>query len=326
MPDQDIYFGATAIWLMVGWSFLLGSAIGSFLNVVAYRLPLGLNLSRPGSRCPNCERPIRWYHNVPIFGWLMLRGRCADCYAPISMRYPIVEFIVALASGILAWSATLPATSAGGSTAYGVDPVLVFYHLVLLWTLLAAALLEWDGNQIPIKFLALVLALGIATPLFHPEVFSEAGEIAQLDVIILDQGVNLAAASLLGLLAWPLLVQNGSHTLILTGATRMLQLLAVGVFLGYWNLLPIAAGGAALFLANKLASMRWPRIERLGWSASLVTAMLVWLVATSLMLGSHRVTIDHSPPRQAIVWIGLAVAALSIAGRLFYTPPPEERV
>ena len=58
--------------------FILGSSIGSFLNVVIYRLPHGLSLVRPASRCPACESPIRLWHNVPVFGWLMLRGRCAD--------------------------------------------------------------------------------------------------------------------------------------------------------------------------------------------------------------------------------------------------------
>src|SRR5687768_2674075 len=78
-------------WLLYGFLFVLGSVIGSFLNVVIYRLPRQMSLSYPGSRCPSCNEPIRWYHNVPVFGWLILRGRCADCGARISIRYPIVE-------------------------------------------------------------------------------------------------------------------------------------------------------------------------------------------------------------------------------------------
>ena len=72
-------------------SFVLGTVIGSFLNVVIYRLPEGLSLSSPGSHCPRCDSPIRWYHNVPIVGWLVLRGRCRDCGESISWRYPAVE-------------------------------------------------------------------------------------------------------------------------------------------------------------------------------------------------------------------------------------------
>jgi len=70
---------------------VLGAVLGSFLNVVAYRLPRGESLSRPRSRCPGCLTPIRPYDNVPVLSWLLLRGRCRSCRAPISARYPLVE-------------------------------------------------------------------------------------------------------------------------------------------------------------------------------------------------------------------------------------------
>jgi leader peptidase (prepilin peptidase)/N-methyltransferase len=70
---------------------LLGAVVGSFLNVVAYRLPRGESLSKPRSRCPGCGTQIRAYDNIPILSWLFLRGRCRDCGEPISSRYPLVE-------------------------------------------------------------------------------------------------------------------------------------------------------------------------------------------------------------------------------------------
>jgi leader peptidase (prepilin peptidase)/N-methyltransferase len=99
---------------------LLGLVVGSFLNVVAYRLPVMLqrqwqadggaavaterfDLIAPGSHCPQCRAPIAWYHNIPLLGWLWLRGRCAACKAPIPIRYPLVE----LAAGLLAAAAAL---------------------------------------------------------------------------------------------------------------------------------------------------------------------------------------------------------------------------
>ena len=72
---------------------LLGLCFGSFLNVVIHRLPLGLSLLRPRSRCGGCGTQIRWYHNVPLLGWLVLRGRCAACGAKIAIRYPLVEAV-----------------------------------------------------------------------------------------------------------------------------------------------------------------------------------------------------------------------------------------
>ena len=75
---------------------LLGLAVGSFLNVVVHRVPRSISLSRPGSQCPACGHPIRRRHNVPLLGWLVLRGRCADCSTRISARYPAVELVTAL--------------------------------------------------------------------------------------------------------------------------------------------------------------------------------------------------------------------------------------
>jgi leader peptidase (prepilin peptidase)/N-methyltransferase len=72
---------------------LVGFMVGSFLNVCIYRLPRGASIVFPPSSCPSCAQPIKWYHNVPILGWLVLRGRCASCDAPIAVRYPIVEGI-----------------------------------------------------------------------------------------------------------------------------------------------------------------------------------------------------------------------------------------
>ena len=77
------------------WATALGAVIGSFLNVVIARVPAGESIVAPGSRCPRCRAPIRWYDNVPIVSWLLLRARCRRCRAPISIRYPLVEALVA---------------------------------------------------------------------------------------------------------------------------------------------------------------------------------------------------------------------------------------
>jgi leader peptidase (prepilin peptidase)/N-methyltransferase len=77
------------------FAFILGSIVGSFLNVVIVRLPEGQSIVRPRSRCPQCGDAIPWYLNIPILSWLYLRGRCRACKTPISIRYPIVELITA---------------------------------------------------------------------------------------------------------------------------------------------------------------------------------------------------------------------------------------
>ncbi|MBW4519073.1 MAG: A24 family peptidase [Scytolyngbya sp. HA4215-MV1] len=78
-------------WVVSLLVFAFGASVGSFLNVVVYRLPAGLSLLNPPSRCPQCLHRLRVSENVPIFGWLRLQGRCAHCRSPISVRYPLVE-------------------------------------------------------------------------------------------------------------------------------------------------------------------------------------------------------------------------------------------
>lgn len=92
------------VWLLI---LLFSLAVGSFLNVVIYRLPLQLrrawgevvpqvNLAWPRSHCPQCSQTLNWWHNLPLISWLLLRGRCAHCHTPISVRYPLVELSAAL--------------------------------------------------------------------------------------------------------------------------------------------------------------------------------------------------------------------------------------
>ena len=87
--------GLPNFWL---WSYatLLGAAVGSFLNVCVYRWPAELSVTKPRSRCPSCEQPIKWYDNIPVISYLLLRGRCRNCGTPISAQYPAVELAVAL--------------------------------------------------------------------------------------------------------------------------------------------------------------------------------------------------------------------------------------
>jgi prepilin signal peptidase PulO-like enzyme (type II secretory pathway) len=154
----------TAHWIIVLWLAVLGGAIGSFLNVVIYRLPAGISLVHPPSHCPTCKHGIRWFDNVPVFGWIMLRGRCRDCGSPISIRYPAVEAFAAAMFGIVAaielWqSAEPPADSPPLWAGYA-------YHLILLCTLLCAALIEADRNRPPWRLYFPAFVVGLGMPLF----------------------------------------------------------------------------------------------------------------------------------------------------------------
>jgi len=81
--------------LLVIYAAIVGACVGSFLNVCIYRWPEGLSVIRPRSRCPRCETPIRWHDNIPVLGWLILRGRCRQCGERISIQYPLIELTTA---------------------------------------------------------------------------------------------------------------------------------------------------------------------------------------------------------------------------------------
>ncbi len=126
-----------------------GAVIGSFLNVVIHRLPLGESLARPGSRCPACERPIRPYDNVPVVSWLLLRGRCRDCGESISPRYPFVELVTGLAF-------------AGVVLARGLDAEL-WALLPFVAMLVAVAGIDLHHRIVPNKILLPAAIWGVAT-------------------------------------------------------------------------------------------------------------------------------------------------------------------
>ena len=173
------------VW-WVGAAAVLGAVVGSFLNVVIYRLPVMLqrqwraqceaflsesveipgsqgepgdaeererfNLSTPASRCPHCAAPIRPWQNIPILSYLWLRGRCARCRARISPRYPAIEALSALAAAMVVWR--LGPTWAGGAA------------LLLTWAFIALTFIDFDHQLLPDDITLPFLWLGIAVNLF----------------------------------------------------------------------------------------------------------------------------------------------------------------
>src|SRR5688572_30920504 len=94
MPRWQLYmWGLQLTWLLFVFAF--GACIGSLINVLVYRLPRGIGVVTPPSRCPKCETQLTWRENFPILGWILLRGKCRFCRQPISPEYPLVEAFVA---------------------------------------------------------------------------------------------------------------------------------------------------------------------------------------------------------------------------------------
>ena len=144
-------------WLLPLCFAMFGACIGSFLNVVIYRLPRGLSVNEPSrSFCPECKKEIPWYLNIPIGSWLMLRGRSACCNKPISPRYCLVEFITALLFAAIAWY-------------FSLDP-LPSQLLLCVWAaiMLAVLCIDWEQMIVLPVLTNSAAAAGLLAALFAP--------------------------------------------------------------------------------------------------------------------------------------------------------------
>lgn len=147
------------IALLVGG---FGALVGSFLNVVVYRVPAGRSIVSPPSACGACGHQVRPYDNVPVLSWLLLRGRCRDCSAPISVRYPLVEIAGALAFGVVAWWFLPAVLAADGALALvaGVLQLVAFLYLAAIS--IALVLIDLDTRRLPNVIVLPAYAVGAA--------------------------------------------------------------------------------------------------------------------------------------------------------------------
>ncbi len=200
--------------------FLLGLAIGSFLNVCIYRIPRKESIIHPRSRCPSCHHLIPWYYNIPVLSWMILRGRCAYCKAPISLRYPVVE----------TWTGVtfyLAYEKWGLSLAF-------FVFLIFTCLLIILAFIDWDWQILPNRFTLSMILIGVIWLPWNPLTSWKEG-LAGLAIGILfplaliwfywivrrEEGMGLGDVKLLG---------------------------GIGVFLGWEKLLGVLIVGSILGL------------------------------------------------------------------------------
>jgi leader peptidase (prepilin peptidase)/N-methyltransferase len=142
--------------LLAIFVFLFGISVGSFLNVLIYRVPKGINISFPPSKCTSCDTKLEWYHNIPLLSWLALKGQCAFCKEKIAARYPLVE----LSNGLI-W-------------------LLLFYKIGLLWylpfvalsfsMLLALTLIDLEYYAVPDTLNIAALIFALISPTFSSSI------------------------------------------------------------------------------------------------------------------------------------------------------------
>ncbi len=263
-------------WLFPAAAFLFGAVVGSFLNVVVHRLPREESVVRPGSRCPACGEPIRAHDNVPILGWLLLGGRCRDCRAPISPRYPLVE----LANALL-WTAL----------AQRLGPGLSFLVLAAFCSaLVAVTLIDLDHLIIPDAITLPGTALGLAA--------------------------GLALPPRAGPLTWALYERGGLSRLPgpLASPAFWDRLLAAACGFAFFYLAAVAGdrifrkasmGGGDI----KLAAMMGAVLGMTGLVVSIYVALLVGSAVGIAMLALRRARVGTAIPFGPFLALGGVVAA-----------------
>lgn len=268
------------VWLYWSAAVWLGACVGSFLNVVAYRLPIMMqreesawarealelepvsegdappfNLVVPRSRCPHCGHQIRAWDNIPVIGWLLLRGRCSNCESPIALRYPVVEFATA--------AATCAVLAVFGPTWAAV------WALVFTWALIALALIDIDTQLLPDSIVLPLLWLGLLV--------NVSGMFTTLSEAVTGAAIGYGV---LWSLYWAFRLLTGKEGM---GYGDFKLMAAMGAWLG-WQALPgvvllasltgiVAA--VAMMLSGKMdrqAPMPFgPFIAAAGWLAMLLT-------------------------------------------------------
>ena len=137
------------------FSFGLGACIASFLNVVIWRVPRGESIVSPPSHCPKCNAPIRWYQNIPILSWLALRGKCANCKAPISPRYILIETL----GGVLFLAAFVKYGTGSGLAPAVLDTTVAWIWISLM---IVGSMIDFDHKLLPDFVTVGGMILGVA--------------------------------------------------------------------------------------------------------------------------------------------------------------------
>jgi leader peptidase (prepilin peptidase) / N-methyltransferase len=218
---------------------VFGAVVGSFLNVVVYRVPRGLSVVRPASACPNCGHAIRGVDNIPILSWLLLRGRCRDCAAPISARYPLVEAATALA--FVPVAIRFPVSPVDGLLLALSSLAVLIGYLWLAGASVALTLIDLETRKLPNRIVA--PAFGVLGGLLVVAALL-SGDFAPLWSAVIGSGAMFAGYLLLALLS------RGGMGM---GDVKLAAVL--GLALGWLGFPTLVVGALAAFLLGGVFSL-----------------------------------------------------------------------
>lgn len=231
-------------WFFPTFAFLFGACVGSFLNVVIYRVPAGQSVVRPGSHCA-CGAPIKWHDNLPILSWLLLRGRARCCGRAFSFRYPFVELLTALCF-VACWLHFPPAVAACG--------------MLFVSALIAATFIDLDHLIIPDVFTIGLGVAGVVLSLLVPALHGQHSGLFLLDAI------RSGTASLQGLLVgsglvlWIALLAELALKKEAMGFGDVKFVGAIGAFAGWQGAVFSVFGGAIVGLVWFSVALLWQKL------------------------------------------------------------------
>ncbi|RME73004.1 MAG: prepilin peptidase [Verrucomicrobia bacterium] len=230
MMETLLEIDTTFPWFFPAFAFCFGAIVGSFLNVCIYRIPEGRSIITPGSTCA-CGTPIPWHRNIPIFSWIVLRGRAPCCGRRFSIRYPAVELLTALL--FLACWLQLP-------------PVKALIGMVFVSILICATFIDLDHMIIPDRFTVGAAVLGVVLSALFPALHDRASGVYFIDAVgaTFDSIVGVLISS--GLVLWIALLAEAVLRKEAMGFGDVKFLGAIGAFLGWKGGVFAVFGGAIL--------------------------------------------------------------------------------
>jgi leader peptidase (prepilin peptidase)/N-methyltransferase len=217
-------------WFFPVVVFVFGACIGSFLNVVIYRVPAGKSIVRPGSTCA-CGMPIAWYDNIPILSWLILRGRARCCGRPFSVRYPFVELLTG-ALFLACWLHLPPAAAACG--------------WVFVGSLVCALFIDLDHMIIPDVFTIGLAVAGLLLSALVPSLHGLHGEYYSVDCLRSGSAALVGMVAGSGVVLWIALVAEALLKKEAMGFGDVKFVGAIGAFCGWHGAVFSIFGGAAV--------------------------------------------------------------------------------
>ena len=313
-------------WCLVLWLLAVGGCFGSFMNVVIYRLPAGLSLMRPASRCPYCLEGIRGTDNVPVLSWLWLRGQCRACGGAISPRYPLIEALIAFGCVALALVEVFPE---GQGLPVEVQQdlrenpwqlwTMFAGHLLLLCTLVCAAGIQIDGHPVPLRLFIPLALTAVVLATMVPEACRLRWSVSAAGTLSGNLIQAMMAAGCGAFAGASLALATRESDRVGRGTVTMSIILAlVTLFLGWITGIVIAIVSGLFAAARDRFSRRYPRLDEVPTVAIVAGATFGLLLAWRWLLPHFPLLALDSASSFAVATI---VAALLLSAAAWWLGP-----